>query len=254
MLAPGPRTVTAALRIMGLALERRFTHSHRGLNRATWSARQGSRRLRGLLLTVLVPQGATLVCGADDTVERRSGRKRKATGCYREAVRSTKKPGIHGWGLQWGSMRLLVPGPWSRRVWAVPFWTALCWPRQKRGTRRHTTSVDWVRPMLKHVRRWRPGRRLVLVVAGGCAAVALALACVKSRVPLVSRQRRAAALYPPPGPPPTGKRGPHPTQGKRQRSGQGWAERSDTPWETVAVTWDGGQRQKLWGFSRTALW
>jgi len=45
LLAPGARTVTAALRIMGLALERRFTNDHRVLNRATWSARQGSRIL-----------------------------------------------------------------------------------------------------------------------------------------------------------------------------------------------------------------
>jgi hypothetical protein len=35
---------------------------------------------------------------------------------------------------------------------------------------------------------------------------------------------------------------------------QGWAERSDTPWETVEVNWYGGQRKTLWVFSRTALW
>ena len=45
MLAPGARTVTAALRVMGLATERSFTTYHRVLNRATWSARQGSRIL-----------------------------------------------------------------------------------------------------------------------------------------------------------------------------------------------------------------
>ena len=43
MLAPGARTVTAALRVMGLATERGFTNDHWVLNRATWSARQGSR-------------------------------------------------------------------------------------------------------------------------------------------------------------------------------------------------------------------
>ena len=32
---------------MGLATERRFTNYHRVLNRATWSARQGSRILSG---------------------------------------------------------------------------------------------------------------------------------------------------------------------------------------------------------------
>ena len=45
ILAPGARTVTAALRVMGLAAERRFTNDHRVLNRATWSARHGSRML-----------------------------------------------------------------------------------------------------------------------------------------------------------------------------------------------------------------
>jgi hypothetical protein len=55
-------------------------------------------------------------------------------------------------------------------------------------------------------------------------------------------------------PSPPGKRGPKPLKGKRQRSLQGWAERSDTPWETVEVDWYGGQRKQLWIFSRIALW
>src|SRR5919198_951420 len=112
IVAPGARTVTAALRVMGLALERRFTNYHRVLNRAAWSALQGSRMLLGLLLTVLVPPGATIVLGADDTVERRAGRKITAKGCYRDAVRSTKKHVIRCFGLKWVSMMLLVPVPW----------------------------------------------------------------------------------------------------------------------------------------------
>src|ERR687898_1343011 len=67
MLAPGARTVTAALRAMGLATERHFTNYHRVLNRATWSARQGSRILLGLLINSLVPPGAPIILGADDT-------------------------------------------------------------------------------------------------------------------------------------------------------------------------------------------
>jgi hypothetical protein len=254
ILAPGPRTVTAALRAMGLAAERHFTNDHRVLNRAIWSGRQGSRILLGVLITLLVPSGATIVVGADDTVERRSGRKITAKGCDRDAVRSTKKHVIHCFGLKWVSMMLLVPVPWSRRVWALPFLPALCWPAKKRGQRRHKTSVDWVRQMIKQVRRWLPGRRLVLVVDGGFAAVSLALACVKRQVVMVSRLRWDAALYHPPGPQPPGKRGPKPLKGKRQRSLQAWAERSDTPWETVEVDWYGGQRKQLWVFSHTALW
>ena len=153
ILAPGARTVTATLRVMGLSGERHFTNYHRVLNRATWSARQSSRILLGLLLTVFVPPGATIVLGADDTVERRSGRKIRAKGCYRDPVRSTKKHVIRCFGLKWVSMMLLVSVPWSQRVWALPFLTALCWPEGKRGPRRHKTSVDWVRRMMKQVRR-----------------------------------------------------------------------------------------------------
>ena len=253
ILAPGVRTVTAILRVMGLSAERHFTNYHRVLNRATWSGRLASRILLGLLVMCFVPPGATVVLGADDTVERRSGRKIKAKGCYRDAVRSSQKHVIRCFGLKWVSMMLLVPVPWSRRVWALPFLTALCWPAKKPGQRRHKSSVDWVRQMMPHVRRWLPGRPLVLVVDGGFAAVSLARACVKRQVTMVSRLRWDAALYHPPGPQPPGKRGPKPTQGKRQRSLQGWAERSDTPWETVEGDWYTGERKSLWVFSRTAL-
>jgi DDE superfamily endonuclease len=187
ILTPGARTVTAALRAMGLAAERRFTNEHRVLNRATWSARHGRQMLLGVLLTRLGPPGATIVLGADDTVERRSGRRIKAKGCYRDAVGSTKKHVIHCFGLQWVAMMLLVPVPWRQRVWALPFLTAWCWPAAKATRRRHKTSVDGVRQMMKQVRRWLPGRRRVLVIDGGCAAGSLALACVTQPVVMVSR-------------------------------------------------------------------
>jgi hypothetical protein len=254
ILAPGARTVTAALRAMGLATERHFTNDHRVLNRATWSTRHGSRMLLGVLVTCLVPPGATIVLGADDTVERRSGRKITAKGCDREAVRSTKKPVIRCLGLKWVSMMRWVPVPWSQRVGALPLLTALGWPAKPRRPRRHQTSVDWVRQMMKPVRRWLPGHQLVLVVDGGLAAGSLAWAWVKPQVTMVSRLRWEAARYHPPAPQPSGTRGPKPTKGKRQRSLQGWAERSDTPWEDVEVEWYGGQRKTLWVVSRTGLW
>jgi DDE superfamily endonuclease len=254
ILTPGIRTVTAALRVMGLAGEHHFTNYHRVLNRATWSARHGSRILLGLLITALVPAGATIVLGADDTVERRSGRQIRAKGCYRDATWSSHAHVIRCFGLKWVSMMLLVPVPWSQRVWALPFLTALCWPKKAPGRHRHKTSVDWVRQMMKQARRWLPGRAIVLVVDGGFSAVSLALACVKHHVTMVSRLRWDAALYHSPAPQRPGKRGPKPTKGTRQRSLQAWAERSDTPWETVEVAWYGGQPKTLWVFSRTALW
>ena len=174
-LTPGARTVAAALRAMGLATERHFTTDHCVLNRATWSARRGSQILLGVLLSLCVPPGATIILGADDTVERRSGRRITAQGCERDAVRSTKQHVIRCFGLQWVSMMLLVPGPWARRVWARPFLTALCRPAEKKDQHRHQTSVDWVRQMIQHVRRGLPERQLVLGVDGGLAAVSWAL-------------------------------------------------------------------------------
>jgi hypothetical protein len=41
ILAPGKRTVTAALRVMGLAQAKSFQQYHRVLNRDVWSGREG---------------------------------------------------------------------------------------------------------------------------------------------------------------------------------------------------------------------
>jgi DDE superfamily endonuclease len=254
ILAPGKRTVSSCLRVMGLGWEGHFTNYHRVLNRAQWSALQASRILLGLLVRVVVPPGATIVLGADDTVERRSGRQIKAKGCYRDAVRSSRKHVVKCFGLKWVSMMLLVPVPWSARVWALPFLTVLCWPPKSRHQRRHKTSVDWVRQMVKQTRRWLPGRLLVLVVDGGFAAVVLARACVASQVTLVSRLRLDAALYHPPTPPAPGKRGRKPAKGTRQRTLKVWAARADTPWQETTLDWYRGKRKRLWVFSRTALW
>ena len=253
-LTPGHRTVSSCWRVRGLALERRFTNSPRVLNRARWSALPASKILLGLIVVRLGPAGAAVVRGADDTVERRSGRKLKAKGCDRAAVRSSKKPGVRCFGLKGVSLLVLVPVPWARRVWALPFLTVLCWPEGKGPHRRHKTRVAWVRQMMKQGRRWLPERLRVLVVDGGFAAVALALACADREVVLVARLRLEAALYPPPAPQPPGKRGRKPAKGPRQRSLKVWAARSDTPWQEVEVDGYGGERKALWVFSRTALW
>ncbi len=54
ILAPGRRTVIAALRAVGLNDERHFTTYHRVLNRATWSPLARSKVLLGLILTAFV--------------------------------------------------------------------------------------------------------------------------------------------------------------------------------------------------------
>lgn len=82
ILAPRKRTVTAALRLMGLSQARHFQSYHRVLNRAVWSSRQASRLLLILLVQTFTPSGP-LVLGLDDTLERRRGAKINAKGIYR---------------------------------------------------------------------------------------------------------------------------------------------------------------------------
>ena len=88
ILAPGKRTVCAALGVMGLGQTEQFQRYHRVLNRAAWSGREASRVLLGLLVRTFMPNGP-LVIGVDETLERRFGPKIAAKGIYRDPVRST---------------------------------------------------------------------------------------------------------------------------------------------------------------------
>src|SRR3954465_13392626 len=70
VLAPGPRTVTAALRVIGLAHGAGVAAYPRVLRPGRWSSRAIARRLLLLLVAALVPQGPVVI-GLDDTIERR---------------------------------------------------------------------------------------------------------------------------------------------------------------------------------------
>ena len=194
ILAPGKRTVSACLRVVGLAREKLFQSYHRVLNRARWSSRQASRILLGLIVALL-PLSSPVVIAADDTIERRRGKKIKGLGCYRDGVRSTKKHVVKCFGLKWLSLMVLVRLPFSRRVWALPFLTILCRAQQNDAPHRHKTVIDILMIAVRLVRRWLPQRAIVLVVDGAFAAVKLALLCSDElvNVTLVTRLPGAAA-------------------------------------------------------------
>ena len=123
ILAPGKRTVTSALRVMGLSDERNFQFYHRVLNRAVWSCLQASRILLRMLVVAFAPTGP-LVFVIDDTIERRWSPQISARGIYRDAVRSSESHFVKTSGLRWLSLMLLVPIPLAGCVWALPFLTA----------------------------------------------------------------------------------------------------------------------------------
>jgi hypothetical protein len=75
VLAPGKRTVTQVLRVMGLADQVGFGRYHEVLNRARWDAHALARQLLVHLLDRLLPSGPVVV-GVDDTIERAGGARR----------------------------------------------------------------------------------------------------------------------------------------------------------------------------------
>ncbi|MFZ0544259.1 MAG: transposase [Candidatus Promineifilaceae bacterium] len=258
ILAPGKRTVTSALRVLGLKDEKQYQNYHRVLNRAKWSSLQVSQILLGLLITVFVSAGVPIVLGADETLERRWGRKIKAKGIFRDAARSSQKYTNYSNGLRWVSMMLLVAIPWSDRVWALPFLTVLA-PSPKTNAannKRHKSSIDWVGQMVGTVRRWLPEREIVLVVDGGMAAVKLGLRCAgyEQSTTMVSRLRMDAMLHLPPGPQSKSKPGPKPKKGERVPSLAQVLVDPDTEWAKQEIDWYSGQKRLIEFVSGTNLW
>jgi hypothetical protein len=125
ILCNGKRTVSSALRVMGLSSESNFSKYHRVLNGSKWDSWRMAKILLGLLLR-FIPRGAPILIAMDETLERRKGKKIVAKGCYRDACRSTKSLVIKCFGLKWQCAALLVKLPWSKRCWALPFMTVLC--------------------------------------------------------------------------------------------------------------------------------
>jgi len=258
LLAPGKRTVTACLRVMGLRDEVHFQNYHRLLNRAVWSSRQASRILLRLLLDAFVAPDATVVLGLDETVERRWGTQIAARGIYRDAVRSSKEFLVKTSGLRWLSLMLLTAIPWIGRVWALPFLTVLAPSERYHAERqeRHKKLTDWARQMILQVRRWLPGRRLVVVADSGYAVLELLDVCrrLANPVVMITRLRLDAALYDPAPPRKKGMTGRPRKKGARQPTLAARLADPTTAWQRCEVSWYGGATREVELVSGTAVW
>jgi hypothetical protein len=258
IVAPGQRTVTSALRSMGLHHERQFQRYHRVLNRAVWSSRALSHLLLMLLLRAFVPDDAPVIVGIDETIERRRGGKIAATGIYRDPVRSSKEHFVKTSGLRWVTLQLLAPIPWVQRVWALPFFSVLAPSEryhQQRG-KRHKKVPDWGRQLITQLRRWLPYRAIVVVADSTYATLDLLAACQRLPQPvtLVTRLRLDAALYDPAPPGAPDARGRPRVKGARQPT---LAERvgdRHTVWQAVTVQWYGDETREVEVVSDTAVW
>lgn len=195
ILSPASRTVTNALRVMGLSQEKQFLKYHRVLARDSWSSLLAGKILLNLLLKVF---GSTdeIVIGFDEHLERRRGRRITAKGIYRDAVRSSDSFFVKASGLRWLSFMLLTEVGFARKVWALPFLTILC-PSERfhkeRGIR-HRRLTERARQAILWIWKWLPERELIFVGDASFAALDL-LNAVREKVVMVTRLRLDAALY-----------------------------------------------------------
>jgi len=242
---------------MGLKDEEHFTNYHRVLNRAKWDALNGAKILLGLIIG-LIPFGLPLIIAIDETIERRKGKKIKAKGVYRDAVRSSEKKVIHCFGLKWISMMAIIPLPWSKRPWGLPFFTVLAPSKAHNESekKQHKTTVDWACQMIKQVRRWLPNHSIILVGDGAYAAIKLLLCCIglPTLVSLISRLRLDACLYDFPPPEQPGKRGPKPKKGDKQPSLKERIKDQSTEWVPITIDWYDRIKYDLEIFSGISLW
>ena len=239
ILAPGARTVSSTLRVMGLDQENRFHRYHRVLSRARWSSLKVSRVLLELLVEAFVAEGSPLVVGIDETLERRYGKKISARGVYRDPVRSTHETLVKSSGLRWVCAMLLVEVPWASRVWALPFLSVLA-PSERyaaqRG-KRHKKITEWAWQMLLVLRRWYPDREIVAVADGAYASLKVLDRCRKLSDPItfVTRLRLDAALYEPAHPRRPGQIGRPRLKGERLPNLSVVAEDPNTAWEPTKI-------------------
>jgi DDE superfamily endonuclease len=256
MLAPGKRTITAVLRVMGLEQAANFGKYHRVLNQAAWSPMWASRLLLWLLVTHFVPPGVRLVILVDETLERRAGKKIDYKGWFRDAVRSTGPKVVTSRGIRWLCLCLLVSVPWSTREWALPFLVVplLSEKTCQKLKKRHRSGVEWTARLLAKIVVWLPESQITLVGDGGFAAVELVACCQRLGVGLVARLRLDAQLYDFAGERPASKRGPKPKKGERQPNLQARLADPQTRWEPAIGLWYGGQDKQIEYVSDVCLW
>src|SRR5215218_9563010 len=259
ILAPGKRTVSSALKAMGLDQQRRFHRYHRVLSRAKWSTMEVSGVLLELLVEAFVPEEEPLVVGIDETLERRQGKKISAKGIYRDPVRSSRGHVVKASALRWICLTLLAPVPWASRVLALPFLSALAHSERyaKECGNRHKSLTEWAWQMLLVVRRWYPKRRIVAVADGGYASLELLDRCrhLKNPITFITRLRLDAALYEPAPPRKPRQMGRPRLKGSRLPNLSVVVEDPRMAWMPITVrNWYGGGERTVEIVSDSAIW
>jgi hypothetical protein len=191
LLAQGRRTVTAALRSTGNDQAGTWSTFHQVLNRARWSPLAVSRQLLLLIVETFVPAGACVDLVIDETLERRWGSKISKRGHYRDSALSSRKRSVSSPGLRWIVMAVVVPLPWTKQRWALPFLCVLATTpevSEQLGTR-HKTVGMWAHQMVSVVHRWLPDHSIKLMGDTAYTVLELGLHAQAQQITLITTGR-----------------------------------------------------------------
>jgi hypothetical protein len=255
ILAPGKRTVSAVLRVLGQGDLVHFQNDHRVLNRAQWSTLDAARRLFAALVQAFAPRGP-LVLGLDETLERRWGRRIAARGIYRDAARSSKAVTNKTSGLRWLSVQLLARVPWAHKIWALPFLSALAPSARYYENRRRLPQnlTDRARQVIRQVRRWAPQRVLIFVADSAYAVLELLAWCQRLHVTLIVPLRLDAALFAPAPQPRRPQTGRPRLKGRRLPTLAERLQSRQPRWQRLRVNWYGRGLLTVEVATGTAIW
>ncbi len=191
----GVHAVTESLVSAGVSGVRHHAAFHRFFSRARWSIDQIGRLLL-LRLVALTP--GPLRLALDDTLCTHKGPKVFGLGAHLDPVRSTRRRRVLAFGHVWVVLSVLVPVPFSERVWALPVLMRLYRSQadcQKNGDK-HQKKTQLARLLVEQVSHWLPDKPVELVAdtAYACREV---LRHLPRGVVFVGAMRADASLHRP---------------------------------------------------------
>lgn len=201
LLTVGNRTINNILRTLGFLADGHWTVFHKMLY---------LRRCRNWLLSRILIEAILKIYGSkkiylagDDTVCQHPGRRVFGKGKHRDAVRSSHSYLAFRWGHKWVVLAILLPVPWSQRLWALPVMILLYIPRElnQKLKNKHRTPPELMKIMLYKLVRWFPQFHFIFSGDGGFGSHELARFAYKksNHITLISRMHPDANLYELPG-------------------------------------------------------
>lgn len=245
ILTKGDRTISNILRTLGLQQDKNFDKYYKILNRAKWSTLGASAIL---LLNIIAKFNLVKInILIDTTIDRRYGPKIIKKGNHRDPVRSSKSRKTFTDSLRWLNLMVLVPIPWSNRLWALPYLSVLipssgyCASKKKK----YKTDIDFACQAIMFTKRLIPNLKVNIIGDGDFGNVKFGKVCKKYGFALVARMRDNAVLYSFPDNNQRKHRGRAPTKGSRLTTLKEIASDTQQKWQTAKVSWYDGEDKEL---------